>query len=323
MSLLKTGDFDDLMNEQDNEGNTALHLAALHGHVGILKMLAKHKTVDNGTINNLAMTAVDIIQSSTELNKYNKVVMTSILELKGAQPSMERRIFGKKRISQLGPEMSFQSTELQVQVAAKHGPSRITSNEKNQYLAAAIVDQELELEHSNHSSRQTKNLAQVNLIVATIIASITFAAAITMPGGYKDNTGIPILNEKPHFRYFLAFNSLAFGLSASSMSIHFIFPLCSKILGDINYSYPSALLVFLADCSIFSSVLAFVATTNAVLREKGISLPANIALCSFYIPIVFFGIQIVGIWGSRSATFTHFASPKTWDEIACQTGLQK
>lgn len=76
MSLLKTADFDDLMNEQDNEGNTALHLAALHGHVGILKMLAKHKTVDNGAINNLAMTAVDIIQSSTELNKYNKVRMT-------------------------------------------------------------------------------------------------------------------------------------------------------------------------------------------------------------------------------------------------------
>lgn len=222
-----------------------------------------------------------------------QVVMTSILELKGAQPSLERRIFGKKRISQLGrPEMSSQSTELQVQVAAKHGPSRITSNEKNQYLAAATVDQELELEHSDHSSRQSKNLAQVNLIVATIIASITFAAAITMPGGYKDETGIPILNEKPHFRYFLAFNSLAFGLSASSMSIHFIFPLCSKILGDINYSYPSALLVFLADCSIFSSVLAFVAATNAVLREKGISLPANIALCSFYVPIVFFGIQI-------------------------------
>lgn len=219
--------------------------------------------------------------------------MTSILELKGAQPSLERRIFGKKRISQLGPEMSSQSTELQVQVAAKHGPSRITSNEKTQYLAAAIVDQELQLEHSNNStSRQTKNLAQVNLIVATIIASITFAAAITMPGGYEDKTGIPILNKKPHFRYFLAFNSLAFGLSASSMSIHFIFPLCSKILGDINYSYPSALLVFLADCSIFSSVLAFVAATNAVLREKGISLPANIALCSFYAPIVFFGIEI-------------------------------
>ena len=61
--------FQDLINEQDKEGNTPLHIAALHGHAKILEMLARDPRVDKGALNMAGMTTVDIILSSSQLRE--------------------------------------------------------------------------------------------------------------------------------------------------------------------------------------------------------------------------------------------------------------
>ncbi|XP_062083119.1 protein ACCELERATED CELL DEATH 6-like isoform X2 [Humulus lupulus] len=74
-NFLHRTEFDGIMpNEQDNQGNTPLHVASLTEHVEILAMLATHPRVEKNAINHKGMTAVDIIQSSMQLPIFDKVL---------------------------------------------------------------------------------------------------------------------------------------------------------------------------------------------------------------------------------------------------------
>ena len=59
--------------------------------------------------------------------------------------------------------------------------------------------------------------------VATIIATVTFTAAFTVPGGYEsgsDNQGLAILSKQAAFKVFVIANALAFGFSTASMLVY-------------------------------------------------------------------------------------------------------
>ena len=65
---------------------------------------------------------------------------------------------------------------------------------------------------------------QTELVVATLIATVTFTAGFTVPGGFKSggvDEGMAALSKRTAFRAFLIANTLAFGLSIASVFIHF------------------------------------------------------------------------------------------------------
>ena len=75
-ALLGNVFFSHLINEKDFEGNTALHLSALHGHYKILERLVNDYRVDKRAINKAGMTVIDIIRSSTTLSNDQRVTST-------------------------------------------------------------------------------------------------------------------------------------------------------------------------------------------------------------------------------------------------------
>ena len=81
-NLLRRRVFSDLINEKDVDGNTALHVAAIHGRYRILKKLANEKKVDKDAINKAGMTVVDIIRSSSQIAKDKKVFLYYYSNLK-------------------------------------------------------------------------------------------------------------------------------------------------------------------------------------------------------------------------------------------------
>ncbi|KAF4376375.1 hypothetical protein G4B88_000063 [Cannabis sativa] len=142
-------------------------------------------------------------------------------------------------------------------------------------------------------------MLEVNLLVATIIASITFAAAVSMPGGYDDNkpyNGMPNLREKTKFKWFLVLDSAAFGSAAASMIIHFLLVSASKLFGRIVF-YPFRIIMALTYFSIVSTFFAFLTVIVSVLDEQASyseSLPALWAACSsFLIPFIISVISFV------------------------------
>jgi hypothetical protein len=69
-----------------------------------------------------------------------------------------------------------------------------------------------------------KEGSQTHLLVATLIATVTFTAAFTVPGGYQNqgvDEGLAVLSKRASFRAFLIANTLAFGLSITSILVHF------------------------------------------------------------------------------------------------------
>ena len=76
--LLEELAFRDLINEQDEDGNTPLHLAAINGLYPILMMLADDKRVDNVAMNKKGMIAADIIQLDKQLPVSEKVSLIKL-----------------------------------------------------------------------------------------------------------------------------------------------------------------------------------------------------------------------------------------------------
>ena len=66
--LLRKEEFQNLINEQDEEGNTPLHLAAYRGYAIIVHQLSHFRKVDNVIQNKKDMTTLDILRSTTQKN---------------------------------------------------------------------------------------------------------------------------------------------------------------------------------------------------------------------------------------------------------------
>ncbi|TYG74958.1 hypothetical protein ES288_D04G225700v1 [Gossypium darwinii] len=75
------------------------------------------------------------------------------------------------------------------------------------------------------SAESLEKTRDAHLVVAGLIATITFAAAITIPGGLQtekgSERGTPLLIDEAAFEAFVVTNAMAFILSVSALSIHF------------------------------------------------------------------------------------------------------
>ncbi|KAB5513014.1 hypothetical protein DKX38_030042 [Salix brachista] len=72
------------------------------------------------------------------------------------------------------------------------------------------------------------------LVVAALIATVTFAAAFTLPGGYKSDKGTAILAKKAAFIVFLISDAISMVLSISAVFIHFLLALLPGLPSQIT-----------------------------------------------------------------------------------------
>ena len=134
-----------------------------------------------------------------------------------------------------------------------------------------------------------KELKKYNVVVMTLITTVTFAAAFQVPGGY-DGNGKAILVKNKQFRYFLTLDTLSFGFSAASLLLYFGMPIIQKM--TLVQNLVQRVTAFLSAISLTFMILAFSGGVAAVLDEKS-SLYSLISTISSYcitIPIYLFGI---------------------------------
>ncbi|KAJ9141387.1 hypothetical protein P3X46_031929 [Hevea brasiliensis] len=145
---------------------------------------------------------------------------------------------------------------------------------------------------------QLKEAKDSHLVTAALVATVTFAAAFTLPGGYvsdeKDSgKGTPILSKNSAFKAFIISDTIAMVLSISSVFINFIMAMLGygpKYYWLIKTAFRFILLAMGA------MVVAFVTGTYAVLAP---SLGLAIATCaiglSFFLFLFYIFIRLYRI----------------------------
>lgn len=115
-----------------------------------------------------------------------------------------------------------------------------------------------------------KNTAQNCTIVAVLIATVAFAAAYTVPGGSKSDTGTPILLHHTFFVIFTISDVLSLTLTLTSV-ILFLSILTSPFrLNDFKNTLPQQLMlgVTFLIFSVSMMMLAFAATIILMIQNR-------------------------------------------------------
>ncbi|XP_019051622.1 PREDICTED: uncharacterized protein LOC104587959 [Nelumbo nucifera] len=125
-----------------------------------------------------------------------------------------------------------------------------------------------------------KDTATSCMVVATLIATIMFTAAFTMPGGNNSDTGIPIFLHTKAFMIFII--SDAFSLFSSTTSVLMFLGILTSRYAEEDFlvSLPKRLIIGLATLffSVATMMIAFGATLFIVLhhRAKWTAIPVTL-----------------------------------------------
>ena len=127
-------------------------------------------------------------------------------------------------------------------------------------------------------------------VVAALIVTITFAAAITVPGGNKDD-GKPVFLDERAFILFMISN--AFALFSSSTSLLMFLGILTSRYAEIDFLHalPKRLTIGLVSLflSIAATMIAFGATLVLLLHDKVTWIAAPVVMITS-IPVVLYAL---------------------------------
>ncbi|ESR33351.1 hypothetical protein CICLE_v10004518mg [Citrus x clementina] len=285
---------------------TALHLAAARGHIGIVneiisscpsRLLVK---VDERGWNFLhfAMVSLDIFQLSRLLIKH-PIVRSSCLLSKDVDGNTPLHVVAA--VCRLSPRVAVLPFLLKVvggnDAVNNHGISvqdvkgrgfpeleqeiqELSKNVGRGQYPNGILRVQTEKEPVDEEA--LKEMQSLHTVVAALIATVTFAAGFTLPGGYWGKEGpipgTPILIKNAGFRAFVVSDVIAMVLSVSAIFIYFLTPAKTlrqtKFLSDMPHNFIMV--------SLLAMVVAFITGTYAVLAPSaGLSVATCVLGSSF------------------------------------------
>nr|XP_011461656.1 PREDICTED: ankyrin repeat-containing protein At5g02620-like [Fragaria vesca subsp. vesca]XP_011461659.1 PREDICTED: ankyrin repeat-containing protein At5g02620-like [Fragaria vesca subsp. vesca] len=135
-----------------------------------------------------------------------------------------------------------------------------------------------------------KDLKESHLVVSALIATVTFAAGFTVPGGYVSeqgpNQGHAVLSRNAAFKTFVITNTLAMSLSSCAIVVHFCMLWRRKEITVLRLALgPYGAAIELTVYAMVAMVVAFVTGTYAVLgcpSSLGLAIEASVLGCVFF-----------------------------------------
>ncbi|OMO52607.1 hypothetical protein CCACVL1_29166 [Corchorus capsularis] len=148
----------------------------------------------------------------------------------------------------------------------------------------------------NTGTDDHERIRETHLLVAAPVATVTFTAAFTVPGGYKSEKGTAILSPNAAFQAFVITDSLAFVCSLSAVWIHILI-----VHVERNTNFYKLLYHVVDPLTGFGMIAMVIAFTTGIYAVLGSSLGLAIAACA--IANTFFLIIL----------YAHYKSRKVYD----------
>ncbi|XP_059307787.1 protein ACCELERATED CELL DEATH 6-like [Lycium ferocissimum] len=255
--LLNSPGYSNLIDATDEDGNTPLHLLAASGYY--IRELINHPRAKKMEFNKENQTPLDLAVSSA---------ITGWPENKGSL---------LKNLLRFG---QFGGRDFEIKREEKRMPT---------------TENETETRWENYKGRidNYMKVAQTHLVVATLIAAVTFTAGLTLPGGFDNNLGpnqgMALLIRKVVFKAFVVTNAISFVCSSGAVFSYIAMAAIdafAKNLAAITLLYRlSTFWLFIALAAV---MLAFVAGTYATLAHSTTTLAIVVsALSSIYFFMLF------------------------------------
>ncbi|KAL7604466.1 hypothetical protein Lser_V15G18298 [Lactuca serriola] len=227
--------YPDLIWKLNDDGQSIFHIAVKHHHEGIYNIL-----YEIGSMKDL-ITPLKDKNDNNMLHLVGKIAKKKQLEdVSGVALQMQRELLWFKEVEEMIPPSYWEMKN-------KDGltPHDLFTKEHKDLV--------------KQGEEWMKRTASQCMVVATLIATIVFAAAFTVPGGYNQDEGIPFFYRKRTFILFVLADALSL-FSASTSILMFLSILTSRYAErDFLESLPKKLMLGLATLflSITTMMVAF------------------------------------------------------------------
>ncbi|KAF5794760.1 putative ankyrin repeat-containing domain, PGG domain, ankyrin repeat-containing domain superfamily [Helianthus annuus] len=259
VELLRT--YPDLMLYELEDGLTIFHIAVTHRHQGIYNLLYEI----GGTRNDIC-TYKDK-SGNNMLHLVGKSSKEMETKKSGASLLMQRELLWFKEVEKMMPPYLREAKN-------KDG--------QTPYELFSIENQDL----------VSKGLQWMKdcMVATTLIVTVAFAVAFTVPGGYNQEHGLPVLVHQPAFLVFIIADAISLFSSSTSLLVFLSILTSRHDQLDFMYSLPRKLMIGLL--TLFISVAAMMLTFSAcfsVLYKELKWVPILVAAFAT-IPVIVFAV---------------------------------
>ncbi|KAK4260541.1 hypothetical protein QN277_003640 [Acacia crassicarpa] len=176
--------------------------------------------------------------------------------------------------------------------AFKVGFARTHGDVSADVVAAAVKSAAAAL-MGQHGEDVLSGIESYLSVVGTLIATITFTAGFTLPGGLNQDKGSPILKYNAAFIAFVITDSLSLVLSTSAVLIIFFAILGEKFKHDLFKKFSRELVVISVMLIIVAMGLMIIAFGTGIYAVLGVS--KGFGVVTLVIVLSFFVIVIIVI----------------------------
>ncbi|ONI13110.1 hypothetical protein PRUPE_4G203100 [Prunus persica] len=281
----------------DKQGFSPIHVAASKGHTSVIREIVRHCPDSGELVDPYGWNALHIAIFNGQANVVRYILETAELEGTINQPdfdgntplhlaTIERKTWILRYLRwdgrvNLRSKNKFGQTAIEIDRSIKE--SSITSPRELQNITPSIwghlgtqhswlgnikISPRAEQEEAN-AVQTYMQMGQTLLMVATLITTVTFAAAFTMPGGYNNDVGPDrgqaLLQSNNDFKWFIITDTVAMTCSIIAACLLFWGAVNSNKSSYVYYFTSAAALTYIA---LQSTAIAFETGIKAAMPDQ-------------------------------------------------------